>query len=101
MRGHLGGSVSEASAFSSGHDLRVLGLSPSSGSLLSGESASPSAPHPPHVLSLTFSQINKNFFKKSQTERSVGHKEGRVLFNHVVQRGAGARTLKAERNLDG
>ena len=41
--GHLGGSVSEASAFSSGHDPRVLGSSLTSGSLLSGESASRSA----------------------------------------------------------
>ena len=40
--GHLGGSVSWVSAFSSGHDPRVLGWSPKSGSLLSRESASPS-----------------------------------------------------------
>ena len=40
--GHLGGSVGEASAFGLSHDLRVLGSSPESGSLLSGESASPS-----------------------------------------------------------
>ena len=41
-RVRLGGSVSEASAFSSGHDLKVLGLSPTSGSLLSRKAASPS-----------------------------------------------------------
>ena len=35
VEGHLGGSVGEASAFSSGCDLRVLGSSPTSGSLLS------------------------------------------------------------------
>ena len=52
--GYLGGSVSEASAFGSGHDLRVLGWSPVSGSLLSGESASPSPSDPPpaHACSL-------------------------------------------------
>ena len=38
-RGHWGGSVSEASAFSSGHDLRVPGSSLTSGSLLGVESA--------------------------------------------------------------
>jgi len=55
--GHLGGSVSYASAFGSGHDLRVLGSSPMLGSLLSGESASPSlsASPPAYVLSLSLS----------------------------------------------
>ena len=43
IEGHLGGSVGEASTFGSGHDLRVLSTS---GSLLSGESASPSASPP-------------------------------------------------------
>ena len=38
----LGGPVNYASAFSSGHDLKVLGLSPLPGSLLGGEPASPS-----------------------------------------------------------
>ena len=37
--GHLGGSVGKASTFGSGHDPRVLGLSPVSVSLLHGESA--------------------------------------------------------------
>ena len=50
-------------AFGSGHDLRVLGLSPMSGSLLSREPASPSVPYLAHVLSLAYclsvSQINK------------------------------------------
>ena len=41
--GRLGGSVGQASAFGSGHDPGVLGLSPELGSLLSGDSASPSA----------------------------------------------------------
>ena len=43
LRGDLGGSVGEAPAFGSGHNLRVLGSSPRLGSLLSGEAASPSA----------------------------------------------------------
>ena len=53
----LDGSVGEAFAFGSGHDLRVLGLSPASGSLLSGESAfpSPSACHSPRFCSLSLS----------------------------------------------
>ena len=38
--GRLGGSVAEASAFHSGHDLRVLGSTPLLGSLLKGEPAS-------------------------------------------------------------
>ena len=41
--GSLGGSVGEASVLGSGHDLRVLGLRPTMGSLLSRECASPSA----------------------------------------------------------
>ena len=43
IEGHLGGSA-EASVFSLGYDLRVLGSNPISGSLVSTESASPSAP---------------------------------------------------------
>ena len=58
--GHLGGSAGEASAFSSGHDLGILGSSSASvftsGSLLGGESASPSAILPSHTPA---SQINK------------------------------------------
>ena len=51
-------SVGQASAFSLDHDLLVVGSSPVSGSLLGGESASPS----PSVISLVlaFSQINTN-----------------------------------------
>ena len=57
FKGSLGGSVGEASAFSSGHDLGVLGSGPTLGSLLSGELASPSASLPvlcslAHSLSL-------------------------------------------------
>ena len=53
LEGRLDGSADEASVFSSGHDSEDLGSSPESGSLLSGESASASAPHPAHALSLT------------------------------------------------
>ena len=57
--GYLDGSVSEASVFYSGPDPVVLGSSPVSGSLLSGESASsspsPSTPPPTHALSLSLS----------------------------------------------
>ena len=41
--GHLCGSVSWVAAFSTGHNPRVLGSNPTSGSLLSEEPASPSA----------------------------------------------------------
>jgi len=59
-RGRLGGSVGLASAFSSGHDRRVPGSSPTSGSLLSGGSASPSDPSPLMLsVSHSLSQINK------------------------------------------
>ena len=62
--GSPGGSVAEASAFGSGHDLRVLGSSPKSGSLLNGESASPpsSAASPACAVSVSLSlcQINEN-----------------------------------------
>ena len=52
--GRLGDSVGEVSAFSSGHDLRVLGLSPMSGSLLSEDlSEDPASSAPTHVLSLS------------------------------------------------
>ena len=51
--------------FSSGYDLRVLGWSPTSRSLLSGESTSPSPLAPPPCLCiLPLSQINKK--KKTQ-----------------------------------
>ena len=65
LLGHLGGSVGEASVFGSGHDLRVLGLSPALGSLFSAQSVSPSpSALPPHILARSLSQINKLFFKK-------------------------------------
>ena len=59
--GRLSGSGSQASAFCSGHDLRVLGLSPRSGFLLSGGSACPS---PSASSTHSFSQMNKFFGKK-------------------------------------
>ena len=54
LMGCLGGSVSEVFAFGSGHDLRILGWSPKSSSLLSGESAFLS----PYVTSLTCSAFS-------------------------------------------
>jgi len=51
-RGRLGGSVGQVTAFGSGHDPGVPGSSPTSGSLLSRESASLSDPPPSHALSL-------------------------------------------------
>ena len=55
MEGHLSGSVSKVFTFGSGHDPRVLGLSPMSNSLLNEESASPSpfAPSPACTFSLS------------------------------------------------
>lgn len=53
--GHLGGSAGWASAFCSGYDPNVLGWSLTLGSLLSGESASPSALIPACALSFSFS----------------------------------------------
>ena len=54
------------SAFGLGHDLGVLGSSPASGSLLSGEPASPSpsAPPPAHALCLS----NKKTIFKIKTK---------------------------------
>ena len=59
--GCLGGSVGSASAFSSGHDPGVLGLSPHIGppAQQAEEPASLSAPPPASVRSLSLSQINK------------------------------------------
>ena len=55
----------KASAFGSGHDLRVLGSSPAPGSLLSGEPAS-RLPHPPASLpTCDLCQINKQNLKKN------------------------------------
>ena len=52
-RGHLGGQL--LSIFSLGHGLRMLRLSPALGSLLSGESASPSPSTPPPACGLFLS----------------------------------------------
>ena len=54
--GHLGGSVSQASALSSGRDPGVPGSSPALGSLLGGESASPS-PRTCHFSSKCFFSV--------------------------------------------
>ena len=62
---HLGGSVSYISAFSSGHDPRVLGLSPILGSLLSEESVSPSPYVSTRILLVSLSNKSlKSFLKK-------------------------------------
>jgi len=58
-QGCLRGSVGSASAFGSGHDPRVLGSSPTSGSLLRGEPASPSACRSPWLCALSLCQINE------------------------------------------
>ena len=58
-KGHLVGSVGWVTAFGSGHDLGVLGLSPVLGSQLHGESTSPSDLLPSQALSHSLSQINK------------------------------------------
>ena len=50
-------------AFGSGLDLRVLGLSPASSFLLSGESVSPSPSASPPLLVLSVSQKKKIFLK--------------------------------------
>ena len=82
VEGCWGDSVGRASAFGLGHDLRVLKWSPMLGSLLHGESASPSpsASAPPiHSFTLYLSQINKSnvFFKKK--DWSVGCLGGSVV----------------------
>ena len=48
------------SAFGSGHDLRVLGWSSASGSLLSGESVSPSPSAPPLLVLSVSNKTEKN-----------------------------------------
>lgn len=68
MQGALGGSVSQASAFSSDHDPGVRRSSPSSGSLLHGESASsPSASLPACAFSLSNKIFKKIKFVKMQS----------------------------------
>ena len=68
MEGHLDG---EMSAFGSGHDLRVLGWSPVSRSILSGESASstPFAAPPADALSLSPKQKIKYFKTNKQINK--------------------------------
>ena len=67
--------------FSSGHDLRVLGSSPISESLLSGEYAwrfSLSLSLPPLACSCSLSifQINKSFKKRKFKMRSLNYSNG-------------------------
>ena len=60
VRGHLGGSVDWASAFSSDYDLRVVGSSSKLGSLLGREPASPlSLPASLPTCDLSLCHINK------------------------------------------
>ena len=54
--GHLGGSVSQTSAFGLGHDPRVLRSSPVLGSLLNGKSTSPSPSAAPPACDLSLCQ---------------------------------------------
>ena len=74
FQGHLGGSVCEVSIFGLGHDLRVPGLSPTSGSLLSRESASPSPSVPPPAHSLTLSLSNREIKSLKKKERKMHSK---------------------------
>ena len=59
LKGRLGGSVGKAAAFGSGHDLRVLGWSPASGSLLSREPASLPLSLPASLLTCDLSLSNE------------------------------------------
>ena len=70
-QGRLGGSVGEVSAFGSGHDPGVVGSSPVSGSLLSGESASPSPSAPPLLVLFLVCQINKQNIKKKNNKSTA------------------------------
>ena len=63
----LGCPVGEMSAFGSSHDPRVLGPS---GSLLSGESVSPSPSAPLLVLSFSVKYINKMLKKNKNMDQS-------------------------------
>ena len=85
--GRLGGSVSQASAFSSGHDPRVLGLSPASGSFLGRESASPSAYRSPCLcfLSLSLSLTNKWNLKNKQTNKQTKKNPRAAEFHAFVK----------------
>ena len=69
-----------SAAFSSGHDPEVLGSSPTSGSLLSGESASPSAPAPVLSLAHSVSWINKTLnIDSTQNSKNLVIKINRYL----------------------
>ena len=61
LLGYLGDSAGYASAFGSRHDLQILGSSPTWGSLLSGELASPppSASFPPSPTACALSLSNE------------------------------------------
>ena len=61
----------------SGHDLRVLGLSPTSGFLLIGESASPSPSALAPALAFSISLSNKYNLKK-KVRRGYSNTEGKL-----------------------
>ena len=72
-RGHLGGSVSSASNFSSGHDLaEFVSSGPAPGSVLTAQSLGPASdsvslslcPSPAHTVSFFLSKINMYIYKK-------------------------------------
>ena len=61
--------------FDSGHDLRVLGSSPTSGSLLNRESSlssSPFASSPISAISFFLSKVNKLIFKNKKEQGGPG-----------------------------
>ena len=78
LEGRLGAPVP---AFGSSHDPGVWGSRPTLGSLLSGQPAFPSAPHPSHALS--HSQINKIFLKRREKERKKCCRDGCYLLQEV------------------
>ena len=79
LQGRLSGSIGWASAFSSGHDPRVLRKSPALGSLLHRGPVSPS-PAPP-ACALSLCQINKILKKKISTTTST--QKSRSLYTAV------------------
>ena len=79
--GHLGGSIGKVSAFSSGHDPKVLGSSPITSSLLHGEPAYPCL-HllvPVLVLSLFLSLFLTNKYNFKRKTLNIGVQVSRCL----------------------
>ena len=86
LLGRLDGSVGYASAFSSGRDLRVLGSSPTSDSLLSREPASSSLSLPAslHTCDLYLSNKWIKSLKKKKKEPSTSSRSGQQT-KHSLQ----------------